>query len=136
MTLSEKIVSLRKAHGWSQEDLAEMLDADLLIILTAVEKVAVNFRKENENVSAKVSEMLDMIPVTKAHGLESEEIANIENKIDNLRQTGIQLDKHGVRAGGEMAFNNFRYLLKLGHGLTIHGATLQIHTDEGAGAET
>ena len=58
-----------------------------------------NFRKENENVSAKVSEMLDMIPVTKAHGLESEEIANIENKIDNLRQTGIQLDKVNARFG-------------------------------------
>ena len=28
--------------------LAELLDADMLIILTAVEKVAINFRKENE----------------------------------------------------------------------------------------
>lgn len=33
---------------FASELLAEMLDADTLIILTAVEKVAVNFRKENE----------------------------------------------------------------------------------------
>ena len=33
---------------FASERLAEQLDADLLIILTAVEKVAVNFRKENE----------------------------------------------------------------------------------------
>ena len=26
MTLSEKIVSLRKTHGWSQEDFAEKMD--------------------------------------------------------------------------------------------------------------
>jgi len=33
---------------FASELLAEMLDADMLIILTAVEKVAINFRKENE----------------------------------------------------------------------------------------
>ena len=33
---------------FASELLAEQLDADMLIILTAVEKVAVNFRKENE----------------------------------------------------------------------------------------
>jgi carbamate kinase len=33
---------------FASELLAEQLDADMLIILTAVEKVAVNFRRENE----------------------------------------------------------------------------------------
>ena len=33
---------------FASELLAEQLNADMLIILTAVEKVAVNFRKENE----------------------------------------------------------------------------------------
>lgn len=33
---------------FASELMAELLDADMLIILTAVEKVAVNFRKENE----------------------------------------------------------------------------------------
>ena len=51
------------------------------------------FRKENENISAKVSTMLDMIPVTKAHGLENEEIASIEENILTLREKGLLLDK-------------------------------------------
>ncbi len=33
---------------WASARLAEMIDADMLIILTAVKKVAINFGKENE----------------------------------------------------------------------------------------
>lgn len=33
---------------WASAKLAEMIDADMLIILTAVEKVAINFGKPNE----------------------------------------------------------------------------------------
>lgn len=51
------------------------------------------FRKETENISAKVSNMLDMIPVTKAHGLENEEIAVLEENIRALREKGLVLDK-------------------------------------------
>lgn len=51
------------------------------------------FRKETENISAKVSNMLDMIPVTKAHGLENEEIAILEENIRALREKGLILDK-------------------------------------------
>lgn len=50
------------------------------------------FRKETENISAKVSNMLDMIPVTKAHGLENEEIAALEENIRALREKGLILD--------------------------------------------
>ena len=50
------------------------------------------FRKETENISAKVSNMLDMIPVTKAHGLENEEIAILEENIRTLREKGLVLD--------------------------------------------
>lgn len=51
------------------------------------------FRKETENISAKVSNMLDMIPVTKAHGLENEEISALEEKIRILRDKGLNLDR-------------------------------------------
>lgn len=51
------------------------------------------FRKETENISAKVSNMLDMIPVTKAHGLENEEIAVLEENIRKLREKGLVVDK-------------------------------------------
>ena len=51
------------------------------------------FRKENENISAKMSSMIDMIPVTKAHGLEDEEIVEIEEKIRILKERGLLVDK-------------------------------------------
>ena len=50
-------------------------------------------RKENEDVSAKVTDMLGMIPVTKAHGLEEEEISSIENNIESLRDCAIENDR-------------------------------------------
>ncbi len=51
-----------------------------------------NFRIEHENVTAKMSDMLDMIPVTKAHGLEEDEIAILEQRIDLLRRKGLSVD--------------------------------------------
>ncbi|HKS32907.1 MAG TPA: carbamate kinase [Enterobacteriaceae bacterium] len=40
---------------WASARLAEMIDADMLIILTAVEKVAINFGKPNEQWLEKLS---------------------------------------------------------------------------------
>ncbi len=51
------------------------------------------FRKENENISAKMSSMIDMIPVTKAHGLEGEEIVEMEEKIRILKDYGLLVDR-------------------------------------------
>lgn len=58
-----------------------------------------HFRKENENISAKVSSMIDMIPVTKAHGLENEEIRKLEENIKKLREEGLILDKTNAYFG-------------------------------------
>lgn len=51
------------------------------------------FRIENENISAKVTNMLGMMPVTKAHGLENEEIEAVEEGITELREKGLILDR-------------------------------------------
>ncbi|MBE7034320.1 MAG: ABC transporter ATP-binding protein [Ruminococcaceae bacterium] len=51
------------------------------------------FRKENENMSANMSTMIEMIPVTKAHGLENEEIAKLENNIQHLKKAGFIVDR-------------------------------------------
>ena len=51
------------------------------------------FRSENEHMSANVSTMLEMIPVTKAHGLENEEIKKLENNIERLKRKGFILDR-------------------------------------------
>ncbi len=51
------------------------------------------FRKENENMSANMSTMIEMIPVTKAHGLENEEITKLENNIQHLKKAGFIVDR-------------------------------------------
>ena len=69
----------------------------MIIILRTFRGKIINdhreFRKEVENVSAKMSDMLDMIPVTKAHGLEEEEIKKLDASVLNLKDKGMQVDK-------------------------------------------
>ena len=51
------------------------------------------YRVENESVSAKLSNMLEMLTVTKAHGLEDEEIAHFEKNVRYLMARGLDVDK-------------------------------------------
>lgn len=57
------------------------------------------FRSANENMSANVATMIEMIPVTKAHGLENEEIVKLEQNIKNLREKGFILDRTNAYFG-------------------------------------
>lgn len=57
------------------------------------------FRRENENMSANLSTMIEMIPVTKAHGLENEEIAKLEANIKELKEKGFILDRTNAYFG-------------------------------------
>lgn len=50
------------------------------------------YRKQAETVSSKITTMIEMIPVTKAHGLEDTEINNMENSLKHLRKAGMSLD--------------------------------------------
>ncbi len=52
-----------------------------------------DYRKNTENMSVKVTTMLEMIPVTKAHGLEEKEIQNVEQSIVELANSGKEMDK-------------------------------------------
>lgn len=57
------------------------------------------FRKESEDISAKVATMLEMIPVTKAHGLEELEIHLLEENIAKLKKSGLLLDRTNAYFG-------------------------------------
>ena len=50
------------------------------------------FRKEMENTSAQVLEMVEMIPVTKAHGLEKVEIEKMGGRLRKVADKGYKLD--------------------------------------------
>lgn len=57
------------------------------------------FRKESENVSSKITTMLEMIPVTKAHGLENTEIHKMEASLQSMKNAGILLDHSQAQFG-------------------------------------
>ena len=50
------------------------------------------FRKEIEHMSAGVSEMVEMIPVTKAHGLERVETTKINNRLRDVKEKAMRTD--------------------------------------------
>jgi len=49
-------------------------------------------RKNIEEMSGKVSETVEMIPVTRAHGLEDVEIRKVDAALENIRDRGHRLD--------------------------------------------
>lgn len=49
-------------------------------------------RKNIEEMSGKVSETVEMIPVTRAHGLEEVEIRKVDAALENIRDRGHRLD--------------------------------------------
>ena len=50
------------------------------------------FRKEMEETSARVMEMVELIPVTRAHALEEEEVEKMSGQLFNVAEKGYKLD--------------------------------------------
>lgn len=50
------------------------------------------FRHEMENTSVRVMEMVELIPVTRAHALEDEEIRKMEEQLNEVAHKGYKLD--------------------------------------------
>lgn len=50
------------------------------------------FRKEMEETSSRVMEMVELIPVTKAHSLEDEEVDKISQQLFTVAEKGYKLD--------------------------------------------
>jgi ATP-binding cassette, subfamily B, bacterial len=53
-----------------------------------------SFRKEVEAVSARMSEMLHLIPLIRAHGTEEDEIERIDKNLSQVQAAGLLLDRH------------------------------------------
>ncbi|MEB3210656.1 MAG: ABC transporter ATP-binding protein [Leptolyngbyaceae bacterium] len=50
------------------------------------------FRKEIEHMSGRMVEMIQLIPVTRAHGAEEVEIERINDRLSSVRETAMRLD--------------------------------------------
>ena len=66
-------------------------------------------RQDMERMSEDVTEMIEMLPVTKAHGLEETEIAKLEEKFAFVRNNGLKLDTVSA-AFGAMNWVSFQFL--------------------------
>lgn len=51
-----------------------------------------DFRKEMEETSVSVMEMVELIPVTRAHALERQETAKMERQLGHVAEKGLKLD--------------------------------------------
>ncbi len=55
------------------------------------------YRGKFEAMSAKVSEMVEMVPVTRAHGVETKEVDHVDSHLEDVQRRGRTLDKvHAV----------------------------------------
>jgi ATP-binding cassette subfamily B protein len=50
------------------------------------------FRREVEDMSARVSEMIEMIPITRAHAIEGTEVERLHRQLLRIRHSGQRLD--------------------------------------------
>ncbi len=62
------------------------------IFRTSMRKRNTQFRKEIEKMNASVTEMLEMVPITRAHSVEDFEIDRIGTNVENVRVKGKRLD--------------------------------------------
>jgi len=51
------------------------------------------FRQQLESMNSEVTQMIDMIPVSRAHGIEEEAVRRVEGEIREVGETGQRLDR-------------------------------------------
>lgn len=65
----------------------------LKILGKGVKRRNASFRNEVEETQSDVSEMIELIPVTRAHGLQKREVKYMDRRLGNVMDTGYHLDK-------------------------------------------
>lgn len=67
------------------------------------------FRVEVESMAARVNEMIQLLPVARAHGIEREQLEKLEEKLEEVKEAGVRLD--GINAiFGSTSWAAFRLL--------------------------
>ncbi len=67
-----------------------------------VRRQAYAFREENEKLSGKLTTAIQMLPLTKAHGLIAVEEALVNQSISSVTETGLRLDRTNAKLGSMM----------------------------------
>ncbi len=73
-----------------------------------------DYRKKTEGMSTRLTTMLEMVPVTKAHGLEQKEIETVNESVAELRRSGRKVDNtHSFFGSAIYVANNLLSVLCL-----------------------
>lgn len=57
-----------------------------------IKRYNADFRREMEETSVRVMEMVELIPVTRAHALEKQETQKMDNQLGHVAEKGLKLD--------------------------------------------
>jgi ATP-binding cassette subfamily B protein len=73
------------------------------------------FRREIEAMSGSISEMIEMIPITRAHAVEHTEVDRLNTQLQRIRESGQRLDKTNnlFASSGWATFQTFSFLCLL-----------------------
>ncbi|MFB9990979.1 ABC transporter ATP-binding protein [Deinococcus oregonensis] len=66
---------------------------------TPIEDRNRNFRQAVERMSSRVADTIRMIPVARAHGVERDELAKVEDSLTEVRTAGLKLDSANALFG-------------------------------------
>lgn len=58
----------------------------------SMRKTSHDFRKEIERTSSEVMDMVELIPVTRAHALENQEISKLTSEVNRVAERGFRMD--------------------------------------------
>lgn len=67
-------------------------EATMVFFRNVMKRRNTEFRKEMEETSARVMEMVELIPVTRAHALEEEEVSKMSGQLFAVAEKGYRLD--------------------------------------------
>ena len=85
-------------------------------------------RHEVENASAQVMEMVEMIPVTKAHGLENTALRKINTSLSRMAGTALHLDRVNALFGSAswVAFELFQFVALVFNGILAYRKVIPV----------
>lgn len=85
-------------------------------------------RWEIESMSARVSEMVAMLPITRAHALEHKEIQSIDSKLEQVRHKGIAVDVVNAlfQSSTWVSFETFQFVCLLFTGYLAYKGRIKV----------
>ncbi len=80
------------------------------------------YRNQIEIMSARLNEMVQMIPIARAHGVENAEINHIDNHLDKVKKKGIKLDVLNAIFGASawVTYQAFQFICLLVTGIMAY----------------